>query len=213
MDTDARGHTIGLTGNIACGKSSVARRLAEHGAIIIDADIVAHEVMQPPLPAWQAVVAQFGRGILGPDGTIVRPRLRDIVFSDSIALRRLNDAVHPHVHAELLRRIRLLEPHDVAVIEAVALVEAGTYRDLDALWLVICPPEQQIARLVQSRRLSPEDAAWRVAAQPPAEPKAALANFVIQNDGDLNTLYAATDRAWQEVLARWHLTAKEVGKP
>jgi dephospho-CoA kinase len=211
MSAASRGHTIGLTGNIACGKSCVARRLAEHGATIIDADLVAHEVMRPELPAWQAVVAEFGRGILAADGTIDRPRLRAIVFDDRAALRRLNGAVHPHVHAELLRRIGLLRPDEVAVIEAVALVEAGTYRELDALWLVLCSPDQQIARLVQSRHLSPDDAAWRVAAQPPAEPKIALADVVIRNDGDIAELFAATDRAWQEALARWGLRREEVG--
>ena len=212
MQRAARGHTIGLTGNIACGKSSVARRLAEHGAAIIDADVVAHEVMRPQLSAWQAVVTEFGRGILAADGTIDRPRLRAIVFDDRAALQRLNRAVHPHVHAELLRRIGQLQPNEVAVIEAVAVVEAGTYRELDALWLVLCPPEQQIARLVRSRRLSPEDAAWRVAAQPPAEPKIPLADVVLRNDGDLDELFAATDRAWQEMLLRWGLREEEVGK-
>jgi dephospho-CoA kinase len=213
MSGASRGHTIGLTGNIACGKSSVARRLAERGATIVDADLVAHEVMRPELPAWRAVVAEFGRGILAADGAIDRPRLRAIVFDDRAALRRLNEAVHPHVHAELLRRIARLRPDEVAVIEAVALVEAGTYRELDALWLVVCSAEQQIARLVQTRQLSPDDAAWRVAAQPSAEPKVALADVVIRNDGDIAELFAATDRAWQEALARWGLRREEVGTP
>jgi len=96
------------------------------------------------------------------------------------------------------------------VIEAVALVEAGTHRDLDALWLVLCPPEQQIARLVRTRHLSPEDATWRVAAQPPAEAKVALADVVIHNDGDWATLMLATDNAWQATLARWGRRAEEV---
>ena len=213
MRTALQGHTIGLTGNIACGKSSVASRLATHGARLIDADVVAHTLMQPELPAWQAVVRTFGRDILAGDGSIDRPQLRAIVFSDPAALQRLNAAVHPHVHAELLRQVQLLRRNEVAVIEAVALVEAGTYQDLDALWLVLCPPEQQVARLVQTRRLSQEDATWRVAAQLPAEPKATLADVVIHNDGDWADLMLATDRAWQETLARWGLLAEEVGKP
>ncbi|HEV7215291.1 MAG TPA: dephospho-CoA kinase [Chloroflexota bacterium] len=204
------GRVIGLTGNIACGKSSVARRLAEHGASVIDADVVAHELMQPQLPAWRDVVAAFGNGILATDGVIDRAKLREIVFSDRLALQRLNAAVHPHVHSELLRRMRLLPAGEIAVIEAVALIEAGTHRDTDALWLVLCPPELQIERLVQSRRLSRADAAWRVAAQPPAEPKAALADMIIQNDGDLARLITAADSAWQAQLARWGLTGQEV---
>ena len=212
MRTRLQGHTIGITGNIACGKSSVARRLAEHGARLIDADTVARAVMQPELPAWQAVVQTFGQGILTQDGTIDRPQLRAVVFSDPAALQRLNAAVHPHVHAELLRQVQRLQRGEVAVIEAVALIEAGTYRDLDALWLVLCPPEQQVARLVQTRHLTHDDATWRVAAQTPAEPKAALADVVIHNDADWAALVLATDRAWQETLARWGLRPEEVGK-
>lgn len=210
LSTKRSGRVIGLTGNIACGKSSVARRLAEHGATVIDADVVAHDLMRPQLPAWRDVVAAFGESILATDGTIDRPRLRAIVFSDRSALQRLNSAVHPHVHRDLLRRMQRLQPGKVAVIEAVALVEAGTYRDTDALWLVLCRPDQQIERLVVLRHLSKEDAAWRVAAQPPAEPKAALADVVIRNDAGLDTLVAVTDRAWQAQLGRWGLTAQEV---
>jgi dephospho-CoA kinase len=210
LGTQRHGRVIGLTGNIACGKSSVARRLAEHDAIVIDADVVAHELMQPQLPAWRDVVAAFGRGILATDGAIDRAKLRAVVFSDRLALQRLNAAVHPHVHSELLRRIHLVAPGEFAVIEAVALIEAGTHRATDALWLVLCPPELQIERLVQSRHLSREDAAWRVAAQPPAEPKAALADVIIHNDGDLAKLVTTTDSAWQAQLARWGLTVQEV---
>lgn len=210
MSTQRRGRVIGLTGNIACGKSSVARRLAEHGARVIDADVVAHELMEPNLPAWRDTVAAFGPDILATDGRIDRARLRAVVFNDRLALQRLNAAVHPHVHSELLQRIQHLRAGEVAVIEAVALVEAGTHRDVDALWLVLCPAEQQIERLVRTRHLSKEDAAWRVAAQPPAEPKAALADVVIRNDADPDTLRAATDSAWQAQLARWGLTEQEV---
>ncbi|MGI8916212.1 MAG: dephospho-CoA kinase [Chloroflexota bacterium] len=213
MGRASPGHAIGLTGNIASGKSSVARRLAGHGAGVIDADIVAHAVMQPSLPAWQAVVSAFGSGILAEDGTIDRAQLRSIVFNDRAALMRLNAAVHPSVHAELMRRLQLLAPDEVAVIEAVALVEAGTYRDLDALWLVCCPPEQQIERLVRARHLTREDAAWRVAAQPPAEPKAALADIVLDNSGDMEALMQATDDAWQQTLARWGRPAPEGQRP
>lgn len=197
------GPALGLTGNIASGKSSVARRLAAHGALVIDADIVAHEAMAPSLPAWQAVVDAFGTGILTADGTIDRSRLRSIVFADHLALQRLNAAVHPHVHAELLRRLALPRREPVAVVEAVALVEADTYRHLDALWLVLSPPEQQIARLVQWRGLSQEDAAWRVAGQPPAETKEPLADTVIRNAGSMEDLYVTIDRAWEQTLAGW----------
>lgn len=200
-----RARSIGLTGNIASGKSSVARRLTAHGAVVIDADIVARELMEPRLPAWLDVVAAFGADVVGPGEKIDRAKLRRIVFSDAAALKRLNQAVHPHVHAELLRRLDRLEANQVAVIEAVAIVEAGTYRDLDALWLVVSPPEQQIQRLMHSRGLSREDAAWRVAGQPPVDDKVALADVVIHNDGSLEALNDATDRAWQAALATWDI--------
>lgn len=203
------GRTIGLTGNIASGKSSVARRLGEHGALVIDADIVAHEQMQPGLPAWEAVVTAFGRGILAEDGTIARPKLRQIVFDDAAALRRLNAAVHPHVHAALLRRIGALRPDQVAVIEAVAIVEAGTAKELDQLWVVVSSAEQQIARLMQTRGLTRADAAWRVAGQPPVEPKLALADAVLRNDGTLAELYTAVDQAWAAALATWGMAERK----
>lgn len=212
MDAPRHGRTIGLTGNIASGKSSVARRLAGYGAQVIDADLVAHELMRPGLPAWRAVVDAFGRDIVGPDSAIDRAHLRGIVFADRAALARLNAAVHPHVHAELLRRIAALPPERVAVIEAVAVVEAGTHRELDALWLVLSSPEHQIERLVRGRGLSRQDAAFRVAAQPPAEPKIALADVVLRNEGSLEELERATDEAWAAAQACWGLPARE-GEP
>lgn len=203
MHSVRRGHTIGVTGNIASGKSSVARRLGERGALVIDADILAHELMRPGLPAWQGVVAEFGEGVLAPDRAIDRAKLRAIVFADRAALARLNAAVHPHVDAELLRRIAALASDQVAVIEAVALVEAGTHRALDALWLVLSSPERQVERLMRARGLTREDAAWRVAAQPPVEGKIPLADVVIRNEGSLETLHAAVDRAWEQALGCW----------
>ncbi len=211
MNVQQRARSIGLTGNIACGKSSVASRLASHGAVVIDADVVARELMLPRLPAWLDVVAAFGADITGPGEAIDRAKLRSVVFSDAAALKRLNQAVHPHVHTELVRRLDRLEPDQVAVIEAVAIVEAGTYRDLDALWLVVSPPELQIQRLVQSRGLSREDAAWRVAGQPSVDDKLALADVVIRNDGSLDALNDATDRAWWTALATWQLPIRGDG--
>lgn len=198
-----RARSIGITGNIASGKSSVARRLGSFGATVIDADDVARECMRPGLPAWKDVVATFGAGVLDADGTIDRPKLRGIVFSDRAALQRLNAAVHPHVHAEILRRLAALGPSQVGVVEAVALVEAGTNKDLGTVWLVLSPPELQIARLMETRGLTREDAAWRVAAQSPAEDKLLAADVVLHNAGSLDALHADVDRAWRDALARW----------
>ncbi len=191
---------IGLTGNIATGKSEVARMLAELGARVIDADRVAHEVMRPGGPAYDAVVKAFGPEILADDGTIERGKLGAIVFRDPDALRRLEAAVHPATIAEVARRIgRATEP--VVVVEAIKLIEAGMHHGYDALWVVTAPRSLQIARLMAGRGLAEEEAALRVDAQPPQEEKAALADLVIVNDGDLNGLREKVKKAWAGIQA------------
>lgn len=190
---------IGLTGNIATGKSEVARLLAERGAQVIDADQVAHQVMQPGGPAYAAVIATFGQGILAADGTIDRARLGAIVFRDPAALRRLEAAVHPATIAELDRRIAAATA-PVVVVEAIKLIEAGMHRHYDALWVVAAPRPLQIARLMETRGLSQAEAALRVDAQPPQEDKIALADLVIVNDGDREQLREQVEAAWAQIL-------------
>jgi dephospho-CoA kinase len=190
---------IGLTGNIATGKSEVARILAELGAHVIDADKVAHEVMQPGGPAYGVVVNAFGRGILAADGTIDRRKLGDIVFQDPDALLRLETAVHPATIAEIDRRIaRTAAP--VVVVEAIKLIEAGMHRRYHELWVVTAPQPLQSARLVATRGLTEDEAALRIDAQPPQEEKAALADVVIVNDGDLDALQEEVKAAWARIL-------------
>lgn len=191
---------IGLTGNIATGKSLVARMLAELGAHVIDADRVAHEVMAPNGPAHEAVVSAFGREILAPDGTIDRGKVGAIVFRDPAALQRLEAAVHPATIAEVTRRItQAAEP--VVVVEAIKLVEAGMHRGYHALWVVTAPRSLQIARLVATRGLTEEAAALRVDAQPPQQQKVAVADLVFANDGDLDELREKVKAAWSEIRA------------
>jgi dephospho-CoA kinase len=191
---------IGLTGNIATGKSEVTRMLAELGARVIDADRVAHEVMRPAGPAHGAVVEAFGEGILAADGSIDRAKLGAIVFRDPAALRRLEAAVHPAVIAEVeLRIAQTGEP--VVVVEAIKLIEAGMHRQYDALWVVTAPRSLQIARLVATRGLSEAEAALRVDAQPPQEEKAALADWTIVNDGDLRELRRKVEAGWAQIQA------------
>ena len=191
---------IGLTGNIATGKSEVGRLLAALGALVIDADKVAHEVMRPGGAAYDGVVAAFGPEILAPDGTIDRAKLGAIVFRDPAALRRLEAAVHPATIAEVGRRIaQATEP--AVVVEAIKLVEAGMHRHYDALWVVTAPRPVQIARLVATRGLTREAAALRVDAQPPQEDKAALADRVFVNDGDLGELQEQVEAAWAQMVS------------
>jgi len=191
---------IGLTGNIATGKSVVGQMLAELGAHVIDADKVAHEVMQPGGTAYEAVLQAFGQEILAADGTIDRRRLGAIVFRDPAALQRLEAAVHPATIAEVDRRIaQATEP--VVVVEAIKLIEAGMHRDYDALWVVTAPRSVQITRLMDTRGLSEEEAALRVDAQPPQQEKAALADLILVNDAGLAQLREKVEAAWMKVQA------------
>ncbi len=202
---------IGLTGNIATGKSEVARMLAGLGARVIDADKVAHETMQPGGPAYDAVIQAFGREILAADGTIDRTKLGALVFRDPDALRQLEGAVHPPTIAEVDRRIAsATEP--VVVVEAIKLIEAGMHRAYDALWVVTAPRAVQIARLVAARGFTEEEAALRVDAQPSQEEKAALADMVIVNDGDLDRLREKVTAAWSGFWAN-HSAARVGDSP
>jgi len=189
---------IGLTGNIATGKSAVARMLAGLGATVIDADRVAHEVMEPGGAAYAAVVDAFGPEVLNPGGAVDRRRLGDIVFRDPAALARLEAAVHPAVLLEVGRRIAEAEA-DVVVVEAIKLIEAGMHRAYDALWVVTAPRRVQIERLVRERGMTHDEAALRVDAQPPQEEKAALADRVLVNDGTLAQLRARVEAAWEHL--------------
>ena len=189
---------IGLTGNIATGKSLVGEMLAGLGASVIDADRVAHEVMRAGGSAFRAVVEAFGPAVLAADGTIDRARLGDIVFRDAGALARLEAAVHPAVIAEVDRRIgRATEP--VVVVEAIKLIETGMHRRYDALWVVTAPRHLQISRLMAARGLTEEEAVLRVDAQPPQEEKAALADRILVNDGSLDQLQQEVRRAWTQL--------------
>jgi len=192
---------VGLTGNIATGKSEVGRFLEGLGARVIDADKVAHKVMRPGGPAYEAVLEAFGRQILAADGTVDRGRLGAIVFRDPEALRRLERAVHPATRAcvdELIAGAR--EP--VVAVEAIKLIEAGMHRRCDELWVVTAPRPLQIRRLVEQRGMSEAEAALRVDAQPPQEQKAALADRLFVNDGGLDELEKSVRQAWQEITTR-----------
>ena len=192
---------IGLTGNIATGKSEVARMLAELGASVIDADKIAHEVMEPGGPAYEGVVGAFGPEILAADGTIDRGKLGAIVFRDPHALRRLEAVVHPATITEVDERIARAET-PVVIVEAIKLIEAGMHRGYDALWVVTAPRPLQITRLVTQRGLTEEQAVLRIDAQAPQEEKAALADLVIVNDGDLEALRAKVEAAWAQVQTK-----------
>jgi len=196
-------YIIGLTGNIATGKSTVARILHDLGAEVIDADRLAHSVMEPGTEAWQAIRQTFGPEVIGPDGAVDRRRLGAIVFADPAALARLEAIVHPAVGRALAQRLEELrsrpQPPPVVVIEAIKLLESGLAGLCNAVWLVVAPREVQVERLVRTRGLSPEEAAVRIDAQPPAEAKLAQADVVIRNDGSLDYLRSQVEDAWRRM--------------
>jgi dephospho-CoA kinase len=188
----------GLTGGIACGKSTVARMLRDRGAIVVDADRVARDVVEPDSEGLAAVVEAFGSGVLGPDGRLDRAALGARVFADADARRRLESILHPRIAAESMRQLQaaLAAAPPLVVYDAALLVEAGRADLFRPLIVVTAPRQVQIERLVTRDGLSRADAERRVAAQMPVEQKAALADHVIDNGGAL----ADTER---QVAALW----------
>lgn len=172
---------VGLTGGIACGKSTVASMMREMGCTVLDADALAHRLMEPGQPAYDEVVREFGSIILRPDGTIDRKALGEIVFADRARLDHLNRIIHPLVlkdHDRQLTELELANPRGIAVVEAALLVEAGYQKNLDRLVVAWCRPEQQRERLL-ARGLSAEEARQRMSAQMPVAEKRRLADAVI----------------------------------
>jgi dephospho-CoA kinase len=191
---------IGLTGNIATGKSMVLAYLAGLGAATIDADQVAHQVMEPGEPAYQAIVELFGPDIAPGGGPIDRRRLGEIVFADAQALAQLEEIVHPAVFVRIKELVDKTEAA-VVVIEAIKLLEAGLSVQLcDSIWVVTAPREQQIRRLMASRGLSRQDAELRIDAQPSQELKIAQADVVIDNGGSREDTRAQVMRAWEALV-------------
>ena len=195
-------YVIGLTGNIATGKSTVLEYLATKGAHVIDADKVAHQTMLPDGAAYEKVVEEFGETILDEDGTIDRPALGSIVFADPRALERLETIVHPATF-ELIRWDMSQTEADVVVLEAIKLLESGRLLTLcDEIWVVTARLSTQIQRLVENRGMDEVDAHQRMAAQSPQAEKVAKADRVIENDGAVEELYRRLDIYWEQMLKR-----------
>jgi dephospho-CoA kinase len=192
---------IGLTGGIGSGKSTVSARLAEHGAVIVDADAIVHELQRPGEPVLAAMVERFGPEILEADGTLRRQAVADIVFNDADALRDLGAIVHPAVHAEIERRIAEQVGGDrVVILDVPLLVESGR-DDMVGTIVVDVDPEVAIARLVEHRSFAEADARARVARQASREQRVAKADFLIDNSGTVAELEAQADAAWAWIQA------------
>jgi dephospho-CoA kinase len=195
-------YLIGLTGGIACGKSTVLAMLRERGAQVIDADQVTHELQRPGQPVYTEIVAAFGAQILAePGGPMNRKALGGIVFADPAQLRRLEQIVHPAVHSHILAWLDNVAKSGgkLAVIDAVKLLEAGWRSVCNAVWVVTCTTEQQVERLMTTRGMSAAEARTRIAAQPPQETRVAQADVVIDNSGSLEETRAQVEAAWRAI--------------
>ena len=198
-----RPYLIGVTGNIACGKSAVLRRLAELGAETIDADRVVHALMEPGQAAWTAVRDNFGPGVMTADGRIDRRALAAIVFSDPAELLRLESLTHPAVRVRILAQVADAARRGVrvVVVDAIKLFEGGLADHCDEVWVVTCDPAQQLARLMARNGFDEAEARRRIDAQPPQAEKVARADVVIDNSGTLEATNAQVDAAWRAVPA------------
>ncbi len=191
-------YRIGLTGNIATGKSAVAQMLRDLGAEVLDADRLTHAALAPDGAAYPGVLAAFGNGILSVDGTIDRHALGALVFSDPAALARLEAIVHPLVIAEVDHRIALSRAA-VVVVEAIKLLESGLAAGYDAIWVTTCPEALQLERLMATRHLTRDNALRRIHAQPPQSEKIARAAVVLHTDATLEQTRAQVLAAWVQI--------------
>ncbi|TWV33256.1 dephospho-CoA kinase [Streptomyces misionensis] len=193
---------VGLTGGIGAGKSEVSRLLVEHGAVLIDADRIAREVVAPGTPGLQAVVEAFGADILAPDGSLDRPRLGSIVFADPEKLAVLNSIVHPLVGARSRELEETAAPDAVVIHDVPLLTENGLAPFYDLVIVVDARPETQLDRLTRLRGMTEEDARARMAAQATREQRRAIADILIDNDVPLDALRERVEAVWDDLVRR-----------
>jgi dephospho-CoA kinase len=194
---------LGLTGNIACGKSSVGALLAErYGADYLDADRVVHARYAAGTPETTAIAERFGPELLQLDGTIDRRRLGDIVMADRAALKDLERILDPGVRSAIEAHLTDSRA-PVVVLDAIRLIEGGLYKRCDAVWVVVCDPTIQVVRLQSTRNFTREQAELRVSAQTPVEEKLRHATATITNNGGLDELQAQVAQAWEATVAAY----------
>ncbi len=192
---------IGLTGGIATGKSTVAKLLTERGAILIDLDKIAREVVEPGQPALRAIAERFGQAVLRPDGSLDRKKLGSIVFSDSAERKALEEITHPAIRAvmkERMSRSETEEPDRLVVVDVPLLYESKLESYFDRVMVVYLPREKQLSRLIERDGLSREEAEKRLAAQMDIEEKKVRADVLIDNGGTPEETSLQIERFWRE---------------
>jgi dephospho-CoA kinase len=190
---------IGLTGGIGSGKSTVSALLAAHGAVVVDADRIAREVVEPGTPGLAAVVEAFGDGVLGPDGALDRPALAAVVFADPQARARLDGIVHPLVRARAAELAAAAPPDAVLVHDIPLLVETGQAEAFHLLVVVDAPADLRVRRLVEQRGMTRDEAERRVAAQASDAERLAVADRVLDGSGTVEELRAQVDALWTRI--------------
>jgi len=193
---------VGLTGGIGSGKSEVSRRLAAQGAVVIDADLIAREVVEPGTDGLAEVVEAFGPGVLRPDGGLDRARLGDIVFADPALRSKLNAIIHPRVARRMAELERAAGPGAIVVHDVPLIAENGRAGAYDVVVVVDAPPRIQAERLVRRRGMTREQARARMAAQASREQRLAIADIVIDNSGSLAELDRQVGDLWAQLRRR-----------
>ena len=194
---------VGLTGGIGSGKSTVARMLEERGAVVFDADLLAREAVEPGTPGHTAVIERFGADVLAPGGELDREALASIVFADPSARRDLEQIVHPEVRRLFAEGSEAYHDTDrIVVFSAPLLVESGMHTAFEILVVVSATVATQIERLMRQRGLSEPAIRARIDAQAPLEDKAAVADFLVDNEGTLAELQSQVERLWHDLSAR-----------
>ncbi len=193
---------VGLTGGIGAGKSEVSKHLAAQGAVIIDADLIAREVVAPGTDGLAAVIDAFGPDVLGADGALDRVRLGDIVFADQQKLATLNSIVHPRVGARMRELEEAAGPGSVVVHDVPLIAENGLASAYDLVVVVDVPPRIQLDRLIRLRGMSREQAQARIAAQVSREQRLSIADIVVDNSGSLAELDRQAGELWSELRRR-----------
>ncbi|HLX40236.1 MAG TPA: dephospho-CoA kinase [Ktedonobacteraceae bacterium] len=195
---------IGLTGNIACGKTSIGHILLTLGAErYIDADAVVHALYEHGQPIAVQVAEAFGTGVIAADGSVNRQALGAIVFHDAAAMRRLEAIVHPAVGTALAKELALVSTTGIAILDAVKLLEGSSGAFCQSKWMVICTEEQELARLMSRNTLSEEEAWARIHAQPPVEKRLPLVDEVIDNSGTLEETRSQVAAAFERFGRRF----------
>jgi len=190
---------VGLTGGIGAGKSAVAKLLGKRGATIIDTDLIAREVVEPPSPVLDTIEREFGASVIGPSGALDREALASIVFSDENRRQRLNEITHPEILKRVLARIGGYPPSAVVVVVVPLLYESSFDRNCNAVIAVTAPEPVRVARVIRRDRIAEEAVRDRVRAQLPESGYEGKATWIIRNDGDEAALEAEVEKVWAEL--------------